>query len=344
MQYRRLGGTGLLVSRLSLGAMTFGEGAGFGKMSRDDVRAMIDRAIDAGINFIDTADVYVGGQSERLLGEILGERRRHLVLATKVNGRTGPALNDAGLSRLHVLAACDASLARLQTDYIDLYIVHREDPLTPIEETLEALNDLVRAGKVRYVGFSNWSAWKAAIAVQTQAARGWARFCSGQMYYSLLGRELEYDVIPFMQYAGVGLTVWSPLCGGILSGKYSRENIDDRATAAPDTRLGAAPFMPYRRDTAHAVLEALRTIGARHGATVAQAAIAWVLARPAVDSVIIGASRMSQLEDNLGALGVELGAAEIAELDRITRPASVYPQWFNARNDDPRYKLTGGPR
>src|SRR5882672_7248791 len=210
MQYTRLGNTGLIVSRLSFGAMTFGSDPSVSaiyKVDQENARAMIERSIEAGVNFFDTADMYAGGQSEAMLGEALGPRRHDVVVATKVGFRAGEPITHAGLSRRHILASCEQSLKRLKTDYIDLYIVHKEDPFTPMEETLEALNDLVRAGKARYVGYSNWSAWKAAAALQIQKARGWAQFSSGQMYYSLVGRDVEHEIAPFMRYAGLGMRV-----------------------------------------------------------------------------------------------------------------------------------------
>jgi aryl-alcohol dehydrogenase-like predicted oxidoreductase len=222
MQYARLGETGLIVSRLALGSMTFGSGAGiFASVAKVDQKAandLVARAIDGGINFFNSADVYAGGESERILGKAIGVKRQGVVIATKVGNRMGEAVIEAGLSRRHILDAADASLSRLGTDYIDVYLVHKVDPLTPIEETIEALEDLVRAGKVRYVGFSNWSAWQAAKAVGIQRARGWTPFRAAEMYYSLVGRDLEHDVVPFCADAGIGVMVWSPLAGGFFSG------------------------------------------------------------------------------------------------------------------------------
>lgn len=330
MRYTTLGDTGLLVSRLSLGAMTFGHSEHFaiGKLGREESASLLDRAIDSGINFIDTADVYAQGDSERILGELLGPRRQELVVATKVGNRMGGSLLSAGLSRQHIFNACDASLERLRTDYIDLYIVHMEDQLTPLEETLEALNDLVRAGKVRHLGFSNWPAWKAAQAVQMQRERGWARFCSAQLYYSVAGRDVEHDLIPFLEYNGLGLTAWSPLAGGLLSGKYSREELFDKSVRDPDTRLAALDFLPFDADTVFRQVEVLKEIGASHAATPAQVALAWLLAKPVVHSVIIGASKPAQLEDNLGAADLVLSAEEVARLDELGAPAPLYPNWF----------------
>jgi aryl-alcohol dehydrogenase-like predicted oxidoreductase len=256
-----------------------------------------------------------------------------MVIATKVGFRSGGLLTQAGLSRRHILASCEQSLRRLNTDYIDLYIVHKEDPFTPLEETLEALNDLVRTGKVRYLGFSNWSAWKSATALQMQKERGWAQFSSGQMYYSLVGRDVEDEIAPFMRYAGLGMTVWSPLAGGFLSGKYTRENLKDS-----ENRLAGFDFLPFDKEAGFSVVEKMREIAARHDASVAQIAIAWLLAKPVVSSVIVGASKPHQLEDNLKAVDVELSDAEFAELDAITAPTPLYPNWFNASLVDAKQK------
>ena len=334
MQYSKLGNTGLIVSRLSFGAMTFGVGIGpFAAVSKVDEAnsaSMIGMSLDAGINFFDTANGYSNGQSETMLGKHLGDRRKEVIIATKVGFRTSPALGDAGLSRSHILSACDASLRRLGTDYIDLYIVHREDRFTPIEETAQALDSLVRAGKVRYLGFSNWSAWKAAMAVQFQKANGLAQLCSGQMHYSLTGRDVEHDVVPFMLHAGLGMTVWSPLAGGFLSGKYTRENLKD-----PENRLSGFDLLPFDKEKGFKLVDRLREIGKAHDGSVAQAALAWLLSKPVVSSIIVGASRTSQLQDNLGALNFGLTAGEIAELDTLTAPAPQYPGWFSERTVDP---------
>jgi aryl-alcohol dehydrogenase-like predicted oxidoreductase len=336
MQYTRLGSTGLIVSRLSFGAMTFGSDPSISaifKVDQENARAMIDSSLEAGINFFDTADGYSGGQSEVILGEALGERRKDVVIATKVGFRTGGPITQAGLSRRHILASCDQSLKRLNTDYIDLYIVHKEDQFTPLEETLEALNDLVRMGKVRYLGFSNWPAWKAATALQMQKARGWAQFSSGQMYYSMVGRDVEHEIVPFMRYEGLGMTVWSPLAGGFLSGKYTRENLKDS-----ENRLAGFDFLPFDKEAGFNVVEKMREVAERHKASVAQIAIAWLLAKPVVSSVIVGASKPHQLEDNLKAVDVKLSGAEVAELDAITAPIPLYPNWFNANLVDAQHK------
>ncbi|WP_145029458.1 aldo/keto reductase [Paenibacillus sp. Y412MC10] len=325
MKYARLGNSGLIVSKLAFGAMTFGTGnlPSVYKVGPSAARQLVDEALAAGINFFDTADGYADGQSEEMLGQLLGSRRQEVVIATKGGFRAGPALVQSGLSRKHLFAAAEASLKRLGTDYIDLYIVHKTDPFTPLEETLEALNDLVRQGKVRYIGFSNWPAWLAAKAVQIQRERGWATFISGQMYYSLVGRDVEYDILPFMKDAGVGLTVWSPLAGGFLSGKYSRSNLQD-----PDGRLSGFDIIPFDKEWGFAVLDHVHSIADAHGATAAQVSLAWLLAKAGVSSVLVGASKMSQLEDNLKAIDLELTAEEMLLLDQATQPRPLYPNWF----------------
>jgi len=340
MQFTRLGNTGLIVSRLAFGAMTFGNDPSISaifKVDQENARKMVERSLEAGINFFDTADGYSRGQSEVMLGEILGERRKDLVIATKVGFRSGQPITQAGLSRRHIIASCENSLKRLNTDYIDLYIVHKEDPFTPLEETLEALDYLVQTGKVRYLGYSNWSAWKAATALQFQKDHGLAQFSSGQMYYSLVGRDVEHEVVPFMRFAGLGMTVWSPLAGGFLSGKYTRENLKDS-----DNRLAGFDFLPFDKEAGFNVVNKMRGVAERHGASVAQIAIAWLLAKQVVASVIVGASKVHQLEDNLKAVEVKLSDAEVAELDAITVPAPLYPNWFNANLMDAQQKAAIG--
>jgi aryl-alcohol dehydrogenase-like predicted oxidoreductase len=327
MQYTTLGNTGLVVSRLAFGAMTFTAGdRSIGAVYKTDAEAaeaLVGRALDAGINFFDTADAYASGQSERILGEALRTRRDEVVIATKVGFRSGTPLTQAGLSRRHVLWSVEQSLKRLGTDWIDVYIAHKEDPHTPLEETLTALDALVRAGKVRYIGFSNWSAWKVAAALEIQKANGLAAFSHGQMHYSLLGRDVERDIIPMMQRYGLGLTVWSPLASGFLSGKYTRENLGD-----PDNRYSGFDILPFDKEQGFRLVERMRTIADAHGASVAQVAIAWLLAKEAVTSVLLGASKPHQLEDNLGAADLALTESEILALDAETVLTPVYPNWF----------------
>jgi len=327
MKYTNLGNTGLIVSKLSFGAMTFGSDPSITsiyKVNQDEAQKMVNASLDAGINFFDTADGYSAGQSEEMLGRTLAACRKDVVIATKVGFRTGAPVTQAGLSKRHILYSCEQSLRRLNTDYIDLYILHKEDPFTPLEETLAAFNSLVEAGKVRYIGFSNWSAWKAAIAWQMQKDHGWTTFCSGQMNYSLVGRDVEHDVIPFMLHAGIGMTIWSPLASGFLSGKYTRENLKDQ-----DNRLSGFDLLPFDKEFGFKVVEVMKEIAAAHQASVAQVALAWLLNKKIVSSIIVGASKMHQLEDNLKAIELELTAAEVQRLDEITKPHTIYPHWFN---------------
>ena len=336
MKYTNLGNTGLIVSRLSFGAMTFGSDPSITsiyKVNQEDAQKMVSKSLDAGINFFDTADGYAGGQSEEMLGKTLATQRKDVVIATKVGFRTGAPVTQAGLSKRHILYSCEQSLRRLNTDYIDLYILHKEDPFTPLEETLAAVNSLVEAGKVRYIGFSNWSAWKAAVAWQMQKDHGWTPFCNGQMNYSLVGRDVEHDVVPFMLHAGIGMTIWSPLASGFLSGKYTRENLKDQ-----DNRLSGFDLLPFDKEFGFKVVEVMKEIAAAHHASVAQVALAWLLNKKVVSSIIVGASKMHQLEDNLKAIGLDLTAAEVQQLDELTKPHTMYPHWFNQQLVDQKQK------
>jgi aryl-alcohol dehydrogenase-like predicted oxidoreductase len=334
MQYTRLGDTGLVVSRLAFGSMTFGSTTGrfasVYKVDQAGADALVGRALDGGINFFNSADVYAEGESERMLGRALGTRRKDVVIATKVGNRMGPSLIDTGLSRQHIFSACDASLRRLATDYIDVYLVHKVDTLTPVEETLDALEDVVRQGKVRYLGFSNWPAWLTAKALGIQRARGWSTFRAAEMYYSLVTRDLEHEVVPLCQDAGIGVMVWSPLAGGFLSGKYTRE----KPTGGSSDRLSGFDILPYDRERGHQIVELLRVIAARRGASPARIALAWLLTRPAVSTLLVGASRVEQLEDNMGATTVSLAPEDLAELDAASRPVAPYPHWFTERVKD----------
>jgi aryl-alcohol dehydrogenase-like predicted oxidoreductase len=333
MQYTTLGNTGLVISRLAFGAMTFTSGnqdlRSIYKVGAQAAQALVDRSLESGINFFDTADGYAGGESEALLGQALQSRRSEVVIATKVGFRTGTALTQTGLSRRHILWSVDQSLKRLGTDWIDVYIAHREDPYTPLEETLAAFDAVVRSGKARYIGFSNWSAWKVAAALEIQKANNLAPFTHGQMHYSLLGRDVERDVIPMMRRYGLGLTVWSPLSSGFLSGKYSRESLSD-----PANRFSGFDLLPFDKELGFQLVERLRKIAAEHAASVAQVALAWLLSKNTVSSILLGASKLNQLDDNLGAVEVTLSEAEVAELDAATQPAAVYPNWFIERLQD----------
>lgn len=330
MKYRILGNTGVYVSTVSLGAMTFG-GAGttlgdaLGGLDLSATKAVVGQALDLGVNLVDTADVYSGGESEELLGRALGARRDDVILATKFSARTGPGPNQIGSSRLHLMRALDDSLRRLGTDHIDLYQLHSIDPVTPIEETLAALDDAVRQGKVRYVGCSNLAAWQMMKAQAASERHGWTRFVASQSYYSLLGRDVEREIVPMALDQNLSLLVWAPLAGGILSGKYGRSGSDEpgaRRTAAdyPD-------FPPVDPGSAWDVVDALRAVANRHGVSPAQVALAWVLSRPAVTSVVVGAKRPDQLVDSAGAADLMLSAQDVTELEAVSDPGGSYPQW-----------------
>ena len=334
MKYNRLGKTGLRVSEICLGAMTFGaNGWNIGELDQAGADAMVQRALSAGVNFFDTADIYAYGQSEEILGRALknaGVRRDASIIATKVllpmsqeawDGRGD--FTNRGLSRHHIMAACEASLRRLNTDYIDLYQIHGFDPLTPLEETLSALNDLVRQGKVRYIGCSNLAARHLAKSLGLSQLHGWESFVSLQAYYSLANRDLEHDLLPLCREEGLGVLVWSPLSGGFLSGKYRRGQPPPEGTR----RTAEWDFPPVDGRGLDAV-EALAEIAAAKNATVAQVALAWLLAQPGVSSIIIGANKMTQLEDNLQSAAVTLTSEELAQLSTTTAPPKMYPQWM----------------
>lgn len=342
MNYRLLGRTGLKVSELCLGTMTFGENFfGIAVVNQPSANAMVAKALETGINFFDTADVYSYGQSEQTLGTALRESaigRDKIVVATKVRSAmseaasagTGDA-NNVGLSRKHIFSSVEDSLRRLQTDYIDLYQVHGWDKLTPIEETLRALDDLVRQGKVRYLGCSNWSARHLMKALCISRAHDWAGFVSLQAYYSLVGRDLEHELLPLCGEEEIGVLPWSPLSGGFLSGKYTREN-----PSPEGARRSGFQFPPIDEARAFDAVDALARIANEKGTTVAQVALAWLLAQPGVTSIIIGANKMTQLEDNLKAAELQLSAEEIAVLNATTAPAPQYPQWMIERQNEGR--------
>jgi aryl-alcohol dehydrogenase-like predicted oxidoreductase len=334
MNYRELADTGVFVSELCLGTMTFG-GRGqiwevIGGIDQQSVDALVSRALDAGINFVDTANVYSAGESETMLGKALGSRRHEVVLATKVRGRTGPGPNQVGLSRLHILQAVEASLKRLDTDYIDLYQIHRFDLLTSVEDTLRTLDDLVRSGKVRYIGCSNLAAWQLMKALAVSHDQGLERFKCTQSYYSLAGRDLEREMIPLLKDQGLGLLVWSPLAGGFLSGKFTRDTGDDAA------RRAKFDFPPVDKEKGFDILDVAKAIADQHGVSVAQIALAWILANSAVTSVIIGARKPAQLEDNLKAIDVRLSAEDMKALDEVSKLTTEYPAWMDNLGTDRR--------
>jgi aryl-alcohol dehydrogenase-like predicted oxidoreductase len=331
MNYRLLGRTGVWVSELSLGTLTFGGKEhpvyrNLGALGQAEVDRLVGTALDAGINFVDTADVYADGESEELLGRALGQRRRDVVLTTKLLAPVGTGPNEQGLSRLHVMQALEGSLRRLRTDYVDLYLIHNHDPLTPIEETLSALDDAVRQGKVRYIGCSNLAAWQISKALGISTLRNQARFVASQIHYSLVSRDAERDLVPMAEDADVGLTVWSPLAGGFLSGKVTR----DGATTGQDSRRVRAggDFVKFDEASGFRVLDVLRTVAARHEVSPARVAIAWLLAQRAVTSVIVGARTLEQLTDNIAASGLTLTEQDLAELEEISRPPASYPNWI----------------
>src|SRR5579862_4699471 len=302
MKYRKLGNTGLIVSEVALGSMQFGGKMNMGNLGQEDTTRMVKLALDGGINFIDTADVYSLGESETLLGNALKGIREEIVLATKVRLPMGENFNHSGATRVNIMREIEASLRRLQTDHIDLYQIHGWDSNTPLEETLRTLDDLVRQGKVRYLGLSNLMSWQAATAVMLQERLGLNKYVTAQMYYSLVGRGLEFEFQSFAEYHNIGILVWSPLAGGFLSGKYNRGN---RAPAA--TRFAeAGQFVPFDKEMGYHVVDVLMGISQQHGVSPARVAIAWLLGRPAVSSVIIAARRPEQLEDNICAVDLEL--------------------------------------
>jgi aryl-alcohol dehydrogenase-like predicted oxidoreductase len=335
MRYRPLGKTGLYVSEICLGTMTFG-GKGFweaiGKLKGSEAEALVGTSLDTGVNFIDTADIYSEGESEKLLGDALASLARprdSIVVATKVRGRSGAGPNGIGLSRGHILSSIDQSLKRLRLDYVDLYQIHGVEKTTPIEETVRALDDVVRAGKVRYVGFSNLSAWLAMKALAHADAHGYARFVSAQMYYSLAGRDIEREVVPLAEDQGIGILPWSPLAGGLLSGKF---DLSPSAKPGPEgARRTFFDFPPVNRSRAAVVLEALRGISQATGLPVARVALAWVLTRPFVTSVIIGAKTQEQLKDNLAAADVKLSPEHLKALDAASALPPEYPEWMIER-------------
>jgi aryl-alcohol dehydrogenase-like predicted oxidoreductase len=326
MQYNKFGKTGIFVSNLCLGTMTFG-GRGFweviGQQDQETATRLVDRCLDVGINFIDTANIYSFGESERLLGYALKGKRDRVILATKVRGRMADGPNDVGLSRKHIFNQVHASLRRLQTDYVDLYQIHGYDALTPLEETLGALDDLVRQGKVRYTGASNLAAWQLMKSLGISERRGWAGFKSLQAYYSVAGRDLERELVPLIQDQGLALMVWSPLAGGLLSGKYSRDG-----DGPEGSRRAAFDFPPVDKARAFNVIEAMQPMADDRGVSVANIALAWLLQQDWVTSVLIGAKTMEQLEDNLNAVNVELSAQELARLDEVSALPREYPQWM----------------
>ena len=333
MEYRTLGNTGLLVSHLCLGTMTFHGGEGFwktiGTVDQAGADALVKASLDAGINFFDTADVYSEGESEKALGQALKNlnvARTDVVIATKVFGRMGPGRNDVGASRGHIMDAVEASLRRLGTDHIDLYQIHGNDSVTPLEETLRALDTLVRQGKVRYIGCSNWQAWKIAKALAISEFKGLARFDTLQAYYSIAGRDLEREIAPLLEAEKTGLLVWSPLAGGLLSGKFSRDN-----QKPAGSRRSEFDFPIVDKERTWKILDVMAPIAKAHDCSPARVSLAWLLAKPVVTSVIVGAKSLDQLQDNLAAVDLRLSPDEMKQLDDVSALPPEYPGWMLPR-------------
>ncbi|HEV8479871.1 MAG TPA: aldo/keto reductase [Candidatus Eisenbacteria bacterium] len=327
--YRFLGSTGIKVSKFCMGTMTFGtKWTHVGTMSWPEADALVKQALEAGINFFDTADAYHSGESEEYLGKSLKAHRDTVVIATKVRGRWSPDPNQVGLSRRHIRWSVEQSLRRLGTDYIDLYQVHAWDAKTPLEETLSTLDDLVREGKVRYIGASNFTGWQLAKALGVSERRGWERFVTLQPLYNLMNRELENELLPLSRDQGLGVLVWSPLAGGFLSGKYRRGAERPKGARRED---GEKAYLQFDEERGFKIVDELEKIGKAHGGTVAQAALNWVAAREGVSSVIIGARTPAQLGDNLKALQWDLTPEEIASLDALSEPPRLYPYWMIAQ-------------
>lgn len=340
MRYNQLGNTGLFVSELCLGTMTFGEAGGeslWGMIADIDQEAadrIVEKSLSAGINFIDTANVYSSGNSEKILGQSLknlGVARKDVIIATKFFGQMGDGPNDRGASRGHIMDSVEASLERLQTDHIDLYQIHGTDTVTPIDETLRALDDLVSRGLVRYIGLSNWQAWRMAKALGISERKGYARFETVQAFYSIAARDLEREIVPLMNEEKLGLMVWSPLAGGLLSGKYG-----PGAPGNGEGRRAAFDFPPVNKDRAWEIIAVMREVAAKHQASVAEVALAYLLAKPFVTTVIIGAKRMEQLKQNLKAVDLHLDEADMQRLDEISALAPEYPGWMLERQSQGR--------
>lgn len=336
MKYKLFGNTGLKVSELCLGTMTFG-GRGFwtaiGTLPQEQVNALVKQSIDGGINFIDTANIYSEGLSEQMTGQAirdLGLKRDDLVIATKVLGRMGEGPNNAGLSRKHILQQAEESLSRMQIDYIDLYQIHGFDPLTPLEETLEALDILVKTGKVRYIGCSNLAAWQIMKALGISAREHFSKFISLQAYYTIAGRDLEREIAPMLTDQNMGLMVWSPLAGGLLSGKYSRDKETEEG------RRVNFDFPPVDKEKAFNIIDVMQDIAKEKQVTVAQIALAWLLHQPFVTTVIIGANKPEQLADNLNSVNIQLSDSELTKLDEVSKLTPEYPGWMIERQGENR--------
>lgn len=350
MEYRRLGNSGLIVSAVGLGTMQFGKAMNMGQLDQGATSEMIAFALDRGINFIDTADVYSRGESETLIGNAIKGFREEIVLATKVRlPMSDDNFNRSGATRVNIMRGVESSLRRLQTDYIDLYQLHGWDSNTPLEETLRTLDDLVRQGKVRYIGLSNYMAWQAAVALGIQREQRLEKFVTAQMYYSLVGRELEHEWLSFAEYTNIGILVWSTLAGGFLAGKYTRNQ-----PPPPSSRFAeAGQFVPFDKDLGFNVVDVLKTIADRHGVSPARVAIAWTLSRPMITSVLVAARKLDHLDDNIAAVDLKLTEDDLRALDKVSDPGVPYPRWMVLQLDqaeDPRPRIleperfaAGGP-
>lgn len=327
MDYRLLGRSGLKVSSLSIGTVTFGNDGSWGNTDLKDAQRQIDLCLDHGVNLIDTSNAYNNGVSESIIGEALTDgRRERMMVATKVRFPMGAGPNDRGLSRHHIIKQCEASLKRLKTDAIDLYQVHEWDGQTPLEETIEALDTLIKQGKVRYVGCSNYSGWHLMKALAIADAAHWQRFVSQQSYYSLLGREAEYELIPLGHDQGVGMLIWSPLAGGWLSGKYTRNSAPETGRQAIGFR--EPPITDWNR--LWDIVDVLNDVASEQGVTGAQIGLAWLLQRPTVSSVIMGGRTTEQFVANLKAAEITLTADQVARLDKVSEPPLIYPYWHQS--------------
>jgi aryl-alcohol dehydrogenase-like predicted oxidoreductase len=332
MKYNQLGKTGVLVSEICLGAMTFG-GRGFwkaiGEQTQEEVSQLVKTALDKGINFIDTANAYSEGLSETLLGKALkdlGTNRQHIVLATKLRGRMGEGVNQVGLSRLHIADAVNDSLQRLGTDHIDLLYIHGVDQLTPLEETMRGLEDVVRSGKVRYLGISNHAAWMVMKANGISEKMGWTKFVALQNFYSIVSRDVEREIVPMSLNEGMALMPWSPLAGGFLSGKYTRS-----VEKAGDSRRDEFDFPPINKDKAYDIIDLMLAIGKDHQVSAARVALAWLLQKPGVTSIIIGAKKYDQLVDNIACTELQLSENELNRMDSLSALVTEYPAWMIER-------------
>ncbi|GHD04930.1 aldo/keto reductase [Tianweitania populi] len=335
MDYRLLGRSGLKISTLTMGTMTFGGSGTFAKVGStglDEARRQIDQCLDAGINLIDTANIYSAGQSEEIVGEALGGKRKNDVLiSTKVRFRTGEGPNEEGLSRYHIIRECEKSLKRLKTDVIDIYFLHQWDGLTPLEETLAALDTLVEQGKIRYIGCSNYSGWHIMKALGISEREGHPRFITQQIHYTVEAREAEYELLPISVDQGLGIMVWSPIAGGLLSGKYSRDTESAR-------RLAGWSEPPIRdADRLWRIVDVLKTIGGEHNVSAAQVALAWLLTRPVVTTLVVGARNQEQFADNIAAASLKLSDEDLRRLDEVSRPPVLYPYWHQGQTASGRF-------